>query len=129
TSNSGRRPQVCTRKPIEGDNSATTICGTTIQAAITAGANVLDCRVIKLPSRGSIAALANWNINNTSANFISGPFFARATTVVVRLLLPLSSTPCANCGLISSARISAQDTIVGIVKSSVMRKTDRLVKK
>ena len=41
-SRSGRRPQICARVPIHGDSAATSICGTTMQAAINSVAHWLD---------------------------------------------------------------------------------------
>ena len=55
---SGRRPQICARLPIHGDRSATTSCGTTMQAAMIKVAQRADFIVTTLPTSGSMAALA-----------------------------------------------------------------------
>ena len=57
-SSSGRRPQICARCPTHGDSAATTICGTTMQAAIRTVAQRAERMVTTLPISGSIAALA-----------------------------------------------------------------------
>ena len=57
-SSNGRRPQSSARVPTDGDSSATTSCGTTIQAAISTVAHWLERMVTTLPINGSMAPLA-----------------------------------------------------------------------
>ena len=58
--------------PTHGDSSATTSCGTTMQAAISTVAHWLERMVTTLPINGSMAALARWNSNRQPAKISSG---------------------------------------------------------
>ena len=82
SSSSGRRPQSCARRPTHGESTATTSCGTTMQAAIRTVAHWLDRMVRTLPISGSIAALARWNSSMQPAKISSGRLRSSAASLV-----------------------------------------------
>ena len=71
-SSSGRRPHRCAQRPTEGEDTATTICGTTIQAATNVVAHALERLVTTLAISGSMAAFANWKTATHPAKVNSG---------------------------------------------------------
>src|SRR6185437_6309190 len=108
--------------------AATIIWGITMQAPISAGAQILDCLVRILPTSGSIAALANWKSISTSANSSRGRLRPSIAILVVRerVLSLFGIAPCARSELTSSARMRVIATIAGIANATVTRNTARL---
>ena len=68
SSNTGRRPSDAALRPTQGEQSATTACGTTMQAAMIILAKVPVRIVTAAPSSGSIAAFDRWNSSTQTAN-------------------------------------------------------------
>ena len=106
-SNSGRRPQHCACRPTHGENTATTSCGTTMQAAIRTVAHWLDRIVNTLPISGSMAALARWNSITQPARISSGALAQEVEQLRARLVLrhrrrasPWAPSASTSCGAI-----------------------------
>ena len=67
----GRRPSGAAPRPTEGEHSATTICGTMMQAAMIRLAKLPARIVTAAPTSGSIAAFDRWNSSTQTANVSS----------------------------------------------------------
>src|SRR5215472_15231565 len=100
----GRRPHRCAQRPTEGENVATTSCGTTMQAATNVVAPVLERMVTTLATSGSIAAFASWKTATHAANVKSGRL-VRSVTKPAVLFRPCANPPWPRTGSISSDRI------------------------
>ena len=68
SSSIGRRPSDAALRPTHGEQSATTACGTMMQAAIIKLAKLPVRMVTAAPSNGSIAAFDMWNSITQTAN-------------------------------------------------------------
>ena len=121
-SNTGRRPHRCAKRPTEGENAATTSCGTTMQAATSVVAHALERMVTMLAISGSMAVFASWKKVTHAAKVSSGRLVKRLAKPAVALR-PSSSPPWARTGSISFGGMCLSVISVGTISAAVTRNT------
>ena len=126
-SRSGRRPHICARVPTHGDSAATSICGTTMQAAINTVAQwLLERMVSTLPINGSMAALARWNSKQAAGKDEQRPIAHQLAGFGPRLFRRLGGgEPWARSGSISAGEIMRSANSAGPSNNTVTMKTAR----
>ena len=126
----GRRPNRCAKRPTVGEIAATMSCGTTMQAATSVVAQVLERMVTMLAISGSMAAFASWKMPTQTAKVGSDRLVrSRRSAAPVVAVRPRASPPCARIGSIWFAGMCASAMSVGMVSSAVTRKTAWLDRK
>ena len=125
-SSNGRRPQSWARVPTDGDSTATTTCGTTMQAAINTVAHSAERMVTTLPIKGSMAPLARWNSSRQPAKMRSGRLRMSSATLVRGLSVRRRGTaPWARSGSISLGVMVRSAKSAGPSNSTVTMNTAR----
>src|SRR5215510_12516831 len=120
----GRRPQRFAQRPTAGENIATTICGTTIQAATSVVAKALERLVMMLAISGSKLALASWKTATQVAKVSSGRLVRSLHEAAAALAVgPLATPPWARTGSTSLSGIRASATRAGRTSAAVTRNT------